>query len=667
METKTKVYNKSKIQDKERYLEAFTNLETEEVEINLDEFKQVVIENEFIDISELLKEFNEVFIIPHDAENENFVNDENIQHYHIYIKTDAHNNTIYKKINNIKRIDKQTFIKQLHNLNKTKINFTNEKKIKEERILKMKKTLLHYNTITNFLNEIPRFSGAVIVKEDGSEVALGDRKSGFSKKELENLKNNTSQRVPLYIQYILTLADNLTTEERKKFEENLKKEFGNKVIINNNNAKQIVFTIQNYEIENDILKIHKITNTHLKILKFLNENGLNVINMNERKDYIFKHIKYKEEDIKDINKYVTKPITRLYEDYIKEEAQVETKTKKQEVKETSEQKQTEKEEININEIKDEEIKQELENIDNEIEQIKQSKYIAAETKKQIIKELETKKTDLYNRYLEKLEEEKKQQIEKLKKDLENKEEEIKKIKKDLENLRIENEELREERNKLNEKLEKIQNEIEQLQKLLNEKDQDINRKEEIINNLNNKLDEYNKIVNNLNKQIEKLNNKIKNVENKNKKLIKENKELKTENKKLEESIKRVNKEVKIRDEIIEKQKEQIKNLEEQIQQKDKELAEKNKKIEELQNIIKDFNVNYISKQKAQEIYKKEFKKEVSKNYVKKDEVEKLEKKLKEVENKNKQIVDLVVKLLDNLDLSEEEKQEIINKFTNLSM
>jgi len=662
MKTKTKVYQNSKIQDKERYLEAFTNKENAETEINLDEFKQVVIENEFIDITELLKEFDEVFIIPHDEKNENFVEDENIQHYHIYIKTDEHNNTIYKKINSIKKIDKQTFIKQLQTLNKTKINFTNSKKLKEERILKMKKTLLHYNTITNFLGEIPRFSGAVIVKEDGSEVALGDRKSGFSKKELENLKNNTSQRVPLYIQYILTLADNLTIEERKQLEENLKKEFGDKVIINNNNPKQFIFTIQNFEIVNDILKIHKITNTHLQILKFLNENNIGVINMNERKDYVFKNIKYREEDIENINKYITKPISRTYEDYIKEETEVK-EIKEQEKVETEAQEQ--KEEVKIEEIKDEEIKTELENINNEIETIKNIKYIDENTKKQILKDLQTKKTALYNKYLEKLEEEKKQQIEKLKKDLQNKEKEVEEIKKQLENLRVENEELRKERNKLNDRLEEIQNDINKIKKILElEEDADLNT---VIKTLNNKLDEYNKIVDELNTQIKELNNKIKNVENKNKKLIKENKELKTENKKLEESIKRVNKEVKRRDEIINRQKEQIKNLEEKIQQKDKELAEKNKKIEELQNIIKDFNVNYISKQKAQEIYKKEFKKEVSKNYVKKDEVEKLEEKLKEVENKNKQIVNLVVKLLDNLDLSEEEKQEIISKFTDLGM
>jgi len=664
METKTKVYRNSKIQNKDRYLEAFTNKKDEEVEINLNEFKQVVIENEFINITELLKEFDEVFIIPHDEQNENFVFDENIQHYHIYIKTDAHNNTIYKKIGGIKRIDKQTFIKQLQTLNKTKINFINNKKIKQERIKAMKKTLLHYNTITNFLNEIPKFSGAVIVKENGEEVALGDKRSGFSKKELENLKNNTSQRVPLYIQYILTLADNLTTEERKEFEKSLKEQFGDKVIINNNNPKQFVFTIQNFEIKDDILKIHKITNTHLQILKFLNKNNLNIINMNERKDYVFKNIKYKDEDIENINKYVTKPISRTYEDYLQTEEQ--TQQTKKEVKETAEQKQTEqKEEVKIEEIKDEEIKQDLENIDKEIQQIKQSKYIADETKKQIIKELQTKKTALYNKYLEKLEEEKKLEIEKLKEDLKNKEKEIVKIKEQLQQLTTENEELRTERNKLNDKLEAIQNDINKIKEILElGEDADLNT---VIKTLNNKLEEYNKIVDELNTQIKELNNKIIFVENKNKNLIKENEELKTENKKLEESIKRVNKEVKRRDEIIDRQKEQIKNLEEKIQQKDKELAEKNKKIEELQNIIKDFNVNYISKQKAQEIYKKEFKKEVSKNYVKKSEVKELEEKLKEVENKNKQIVDLVVKLLDNLDLSEEEKQEIINKFTDLGM
>jgi len=658
METKTKVYQNLKIQDEERYLEAFTNKEDAETEINLDEFKQVVIENEFIDIMELLNEFDEVYIIPHNAENENFTADENIQHYHIYIRTDEHNNTIYKKINSIKKIDKQTFIKQLHNLNKTKINFTNSKKIKEKRILAMKKTLLHYNTITNFLNEIPKFSGAVIVKEDGSEVALGDRKSGFSKKELENLKNNTSQRVPLYIQYILTLADNLTTDERREFEENLKKEFGNKVIINNNNPKQIVFTIQNYEVKNDILKIHKITNTHLQVLKFLNENNISVINMDYKNKWqVFKHIKYKEDDIKDINKYVTKPITRLYEDYIKEEAQVETKTKKQEVKGTAEQKTEQKEEVKIEEIKDEEIKQELENIDNEIQQIKQSKYIADETKKQIIKELETKKTALYNKYLEKLEEEKKQQIEKLKEDLKNKEKEIIKIKEQLQQLTTENEELREERNKLNNKLEAIQNDINKIKEILElEKDADLNT---VIKTLNNKLEEYNKIVDELNTQIKKLNNKIKDVESKNKELQKENKELKEENNKLKESIEKVNKEAEERANIIKKQEEEINNL-------NKKLEEKDKKIEELQKIIEDFNINYISKQKAQQIYKNKFKDEI-KNYVKKEKVRELEEKLKKLEDKNKQIVNLVVKLLDNLDLSEEEKQEIINKFTDLSM
>jgi len=656
METKTKVYNKSKIQNENRYLEAFTDKENAETEINLDEFKQVVIENEFINITELLKLYDEVYIIPHDAENENFVFDENIQHYHIYIRTDAHNNTIYKKINSIEKIDKQTFIKQLQTLNKTKINFTNSKKLKEERILKMKKTLLHYNTITTFLNKIPEFSGAVIVKEDGQEVALGDRKSGFSKKELENLKNNTSQRVPLYIQYILTLADNLTTEERKSFEEALKREFGDKVIINNNNAKQIVFTIQNYEIENDILKIHKITNTHLQILKFLNENNIGVINMNERKDYVFKNIKYKDEDVENINKYVTKPISRTYEDYIKEETEVK-EIKEQEKVETETKTEAKEKEIDITEIKDEEIKTELKNIENEIKTIQNIKYIDETTKKQILKDLQTKKTALYNRYLEKLEEEKKLEIEKLKEELKNKEKEIVKIKKDLENLTLENEELREERNKLNNKLEEIQNDINKIKKILElEEDADLNT---VIKTLNNKLEEYNRVVDELNTQIKELNNKIIFVENKNKNLIKENEELKEENKKLEESIKRVNKEVKRRDEIIDKQKEQIENLEEQIQQKDK-------KIEELQKTIEDFNINYISKQKAQEIYKNKFKDEI-KNYVKKEKVEKLEKKLKEVENKNKQIVDLVVKLLDNLELSEEEKQEIINKFTDLGM
>jgi len=695
MKTKTKVYQNLKIQDEERYLEAFTNKEDAETEINLDEFKQVVIENEFIDITELLKEFDEVFIIPHDEQNENFVFDENIQHYHIYIKTGAHNNTIYKKINNIKKIDKQTFIKQLQTLNKTKINFTNSKKLKQERVLAMKKTLLHYNTITTFLNEIPKFSGAVIVKENGEEVALGDRKSGFSKKELENLKNNTSQRVPLYIQYILTLADNLTTEERKKFEEALKKQFGDKVIISNNNAKQIVFTIQNFEIVDDILKIHKITNTHLQILKFLNKNNLNIINMNERKDYVFKNIKYKDEDIENINKYITKPIARTFDDYLEEPQKIKQEVEKQEIKETAdaEQKQTEQKEINIEEIKDNEIKTELENINNEIETIKNIKYIDETTKKQIIKELETKKTSLYNKYLEKLEEEKKQQIEKLKKDLQNKEKEVEEIKKQLENLRVENEELREERNKLNDKLEAIQNDINKIKKILElEEDADLNT---VIKTLNNKLAEYNRTVDELNTQIKELNNKIIFVENKNKNLIEENEELKEENKKLEESLKIVKKERDERSAIVDKQKEQIEDLEGQIQKKDakiKSLEEKienyEKEKEDLEKEIETLKNNTISKKEhnkklkeAREKVKKTAEKqakqhikqhyikkeEVSKNYVKKSEVEKLEKKLKEVENKNKQIVDLVVKLLDNLDLSEEEKQEIINKFTDLGM
>ena len=81
-----KAYNKSKIQNEKRYLQAFTTEEIEEAEINLDEFKQVVIEEEYIDINELKEKFNnEVYIIPHDAQNENFVTDDKIQHIHIYI------------------------------------------------------------------------------------------------------------------------------------------------------------------------------------------------------------------------------------------------------------------------------------------------------------------------------------------------------------------------------------------------------------------------------------------------------------------------------------------------------------------------------------------------------------------------------------------------------
>ena len=609
---KTKVYHNIKRQKETRYLVSLTNnKELKEAEINVDEnYKQIVIEfdNEYIDVLELINKLEEItedgniFILTHNKDNEESIDNlKDLQHIHIYLKTNAHNNTIYSIVNNIKKIDKKEFIEELNDLNKIELSFTNNNQNLKEKGSKMKKTLLNYNSITKFENNIPEFTGAVIVKENGEEVAIGDRKSGFSKNDLQKLKENKNERIPLYIQYHLTFADNITTEERHQLVENLKKTFKN-VKIENNNPKNLIFTIQNYKIENDILKVNKITSTHLKILKFLNNNNLNVINMNARKDYIFKHIKYKDEDIQNINKYIVKPVARLYEEYVKEEqTQEETQQIKDEVKqENKEQTHPVEQEINIEEITDEEIKKEIENIDKEIENVNNNKYISDELKQQILKELETKKIDYYNKYLEKLEEQKKLTIE----ELENK---VKELNNNLNNLQTEHEKIKKEKEKLQTELNNIQKELDELKEEL-KLDKKLSTEElknkiiELVNNYNTKVNELNGIINDWNtkynelkKEKEDLEKENTELKEKNKNLEEEKETLKKQNTKLQEDLEKSNKITKENKKTIEEQEKQItKLLKTQQQIKDtkqtiKEILDNNKfdnnrKIEELNKL-----------------------------------------------------------------------------------
>jgi len=697
---KIKVYNNNKIQDEKRYLEALTDEEVEENEeiiINVDDFKQIVIEDEFIDIEELLEQFKdtEVYIIPHDATNEEFVLDDKIQHVHFYIKTDLHNNKLYSIFNKIKKIDKQTFIQQLNNLNKIKMKFTNNNKLKQKKRMNMKKVLLHYQSFSKF-DEIPNFNGAVIVKDDGKEVALGDRKSGFSKNELENLKNNTSERVPLYIKYILTIADNITTEERKQFEEELKNKFGNKVKIDNNNPNQIVFTMQNFDIENNILKIQKITNTHLQVLEFLNKNNITVINMNEKKDYIFKNSKYLDEDVKNKNKYITKPFMRTIEDYIKKEKQQTKEVKKEQVETIKK--------INLEELDDEELKKQVEELEKEIDTINNLKNIDNNIKQQLLKDLETKRTNTYNLYLQKVKQKLESEKENLLKQVKENKEKITEL--TTENEKINNE-LKEIENEANELINVFDNNFENIEQLKQALNQKANKFNNFVDKVNKLIDNFNNKINELNKQNEKLATELKQKEEVLKtkeeelnKLNKEKEQLQNEKIRLENSIKQKNEEIDEKNKQIEqhnKKVEYIKNMDnkvkeilsnknlnaeqkleelEKLQKENKEKVISNmlnviiltiKKDIELNNNIKQLNSNIkqIEKDKNNEIDKlKDDLQQKDKNLEQKDkkieELEETTKELKEMLERAKEVIKILFDTTEQVNLTKEQKETIKN-------
>jgi len=578
-------------QQKNRYEKALTKLNEDEYNLNADEFKQIVMENVFPDISELFEVFGtETFIIPHDKDNEKFVTDKNIQHIHIYIKTTEHRNIIYKKINNVKKITKNEFIKQIKNLNEIELTFTNTKKQKLEERLKMKKTLLHYNTI-NVLNKdiASKIQGAVLVKDDGTEVVVGDRISGYSPRELAKLKSGEQTRLPLEIEYILNLVD-LETEERQNLVKKLKEEFKNDIEIITNNNKILKFKLKNYTIQNNILKVYKLTNAHLKVLKFLNSNNVNVINMPQKKQQVFNSVKRLEEDLKDINKYIVKPNFYSFEDIYnfihRGDKKQEVKTEQQTTEQVTEQQEkvtTEREKVvNIEEVTDEELRNELETIENKIKSIKEDKYIDDDLKKEIIKRLQTKKTTLYNEFLERQEQQKIEEINKLKKELEEKNNEI-------ENLLNENEQLKTENNELKQEIEKLNNELSEknnlIKMLTNENKVLQNNISELGNELKKLDSEIKEKINEntyLKQQIDNLNKKINKITKDNEKLQKQINELK-------QKIKENNNKFKAEYNKLKSEKEQKDNVITELKNKIKELEELNNKLqdknEEMKNIL----------------------------------------------------------------------------------
>jgi hypothetical protein len=704
---KSMVYDKSRKQEKERYTEALNKYlkADSNAEVVVDDYKQVVIEfennNDYIYVDELLDKLenisdskDEVYIIPHDDNNENFTS-KNVNHVHIYIKTDIHRNTLYSIVNNTKKVNKETFESQLKNLNKIDIKITNLKQKIQEQRKNMAQVILHtksdFSVSPTDLQIIQQAKNGEIIKPFGIEVPLGSKLSGGDK--LETIKQTQqTKKLPLYYEfYVKNVNNNLTNKDRENLINRLKNRFDNDIDIKVNNSNDIVFKIRNFKLnDNKELIINKKETLFLELLKELERNNILTLNMENKTEAIFKSI---NDDLiskmnsnnpelqQEYNNYINSIIqTYSNNPIIKTSLDIENrflkiyeadlkkyKEKIQNVKSQSERELyqnlinqiqdvlqqkidiQEQQKIDIENITDDELKKEFDEIEQEIENIKNNKYINDELKKQVLKELETKKTETYNNYMNKVKE-------KLETELKEREQQLKELTNEIKEQTKQNKELTEKSKELQTTINDLKLKQIELNKLLDNKTIKINELDNKVKELQIMISEYNNKVLELNNELQevyKKNDELQNELNKEKEV---NNYLQQQNEKLENEIGNLQNE-------IENKNQQVKEFNEQIKQKDKTIYAITEIDTKIDNILKDKNIDVNKKIKLLEQLKKDNNDTIISNSINNTII--LVKQLKnekiELNNKHKEIN----KVKENLNNKDNELQQKDKKLEKL--
>ena len=389
---KVKVFNKPNVKmenNEERYKsKEIINEQNEQNET--EQINQVIIDINNIDnnnfnekefLNELVKNenINKIKYVKHTEQEQESKYKEHL-HLNIHLNKELHTNTIYSIINNI--LNKGQKMEKIIGLVNESNNITNNE---------LKNEIINIDTNNYYV-----LNKKMIMVNDSKKTGIGN---------IENLKehlnnNNINKNIVLENEFNIVLEENINNNDIENLKETFTKSFKNfldnlNIDIDNNYKQKLLDNIKNnVKVSNNTIKFN--------VFSFVKttDNKVVFIPKSLYSNKLFSILKQEIKKIK-INvlnsKFMSFSEYNNFKNYLKE--------KEQEKENKELQKQEQKENI---EITDENLKNKVEKIDNEIKTLENLEYIDNNTKQQILKELETKKTDYYNKYLEKLEQQKKQ-------------------------------------------------------------------------------------------------------------------------------------------------------------------------------------------------------------------------------------------------------------------